>query len=371
MDLDLGLDTSAFSVGDHDGLGLDKDFDRVIEGSKVCIPAFPPPSYARFDVATQQQQNAQGECHISPYTPHSSISAGANVSTRTKKGYLMRQNTKVVVASTRNFSNDSNGTAISNDTAKGAEPPMSPRADARPKSKGSPRKNESPRKPSDEQIVKSEPWNGKMRRQSVRNASVQQQRYRHSEPAPPLPGQESAVLGAVIDEDYAAGSASLEDEVGEGVERGRLFVKVVGVKDLDIPMPRQERVNFQLTLDNGLHCVTTSSLELGRNAPIGQEFELVVLNDLEFQLTLTTKLPPPPKQAPPPPSPTKSLKAQKSTAVFSRFLTSPKKRAEKERQEREAAEAEERRYQDDLKRKRLSQIRPTHRDSALAVSVGG
>ena len=41
-----------------------------------------------------------------------------------------------------------------------------------------------------------------------------------------------------------------------------------------------ERTYFQLTLDNGLHCVTTSWLELGRAAPIGQEFELVVLNDL-------------------------------------------------------------------------------------------
>jgi hypothetical protein len=161
--------------------------------------------------------------------------------------------------------------------------------------------------------------------------------------------------GAIVDEDYAAGSASLEVDVGEGVERGRLFVKVVGIKDLDLPMPRNDRIYFQLTLDNGLHCVTTSSLELGKNAPIGQEFELVVLNDLEFQLTLTTKLPPPPKQPQAPASPSKSIKTQKSTA-FSRFLSSPKKRAEKERQERVAAEAEERRFQEEQKRKRASQI---------------
>jgi hypothetical protein len=163
----------------------------------------------------------------------------------------------------------------------------------------------------------------------------------------------------VVNEDFAAGTGSLEDDVGEGVERGRLFVKVAGVKDLDLPMPRNDRLYFQLTLDNGLHCVTTTSLELGKNAPIGQEFELVVLNDLEFQLTLTTQLPPRPKQTIPltPPSAGKGAKHQK-TSSLTRFLTSPKKRAERERQEREAAEAEERRVMEEERRKRAS-VQPT------------
>ncbi len=39
-----------------------------------------------------------------------------------------------------------------------------------------------------------------------------------------------------------------------------------------------------------MHCVTTAWLELARYAPIGQEFELVVPNDLECPLTLTVKL---------------------------------------------------------------------------------
>ena len=360
MDLDVGLDTSSFSIGDHDGLGLDSEFDRVIEGSKVCPPAFPPPQYARFDAADavhglQPQQRSQFYVNYasspSPFSPHSYASGGANVSTRTKKGYLMRQNTKVVVASTRNFSGDSN------DTAKSGEAPMSPTAEARLKSKGSPKKDESSRKPSAEQVLKTEPWNGKARRQSIRNASaMKQQRFRH-EPAPPMPGQESAVMsGAIIDEDYAAGTADLEEDVGEDVERGRLFVKVVGVKDLDLPMPKNDRIYFQLTLDNGLHCVTTSQLELGKSAPIGQEFELVVLNDLEFQLTLTTKLPPPSKEAPAPASPSKSLKGQKMSFSRFGFLSSPKKRAEKERLEREAAEAEEKRRQEEQRRKRASQV---------------
>ena len=104
-----------------------------------------------------------------------------------------------------------------------------------------------------------------------------------------------------------------------------------------------ERTYFQLTLDNGLHCVTTSWLELGRAAPIGQEFELVVLNDLEFQLTLQTKLTPPAKPSPPrPASPTKSgSKSPLKKTSFSHLLMSPKKRKEQERLAKEKAEQEE------------------------------
>jgi len=163
----------------------------------------------------------------------------------------------------------------------------------------------------------------------------------------------------VVAEDFAIGSGNLADDNPEGIERGRLFVKVVGVKNLDLPMPRNDRIYFKLTLDNGLHCVTTAPIELGRSAPIGQEFELVVHNDLEFQLTLNTKLPP--KAAPPPlpvpASPTKSVHTQKQSGL-SRFLTSPKKRAERERQQREAEEAEQRRFKEEAARKRAS-VQPT------------
>jgi hypothetical protein len=338
MDLDLSLDTSTFSIGDSDGLGLDKEFERVIEGQKVGIPSL-------YSGLLQPRDR----------------SAGANGSVRTQKGYLMRQNTKLVVATNRNFSGESNETANSSSTvtagkeksAKEDMPPMSPSSDGFPRPTSA-KENKSPRKGSAEQFFKTEPWNGKTRRKSLRNASALKDTSYMHEAAPPLPGQESAVLG-VVDEDYAAGSANLDEDVGEGVERGRLFVKVVGVKELDLPMPRNERVYFQLTLDNGLHCVTTSSLELGNSAPIGQEFELVVLNDLEFQLTLNTNLPPPPKDSPPtaPPSPSKSFRASKSGSAFSRFLSSPKKRAEKERLEREAAEAEERRAQEEAARRRV------------------
>ena len=189
----------------------------------------------------------------------------------------MRQNTKVVVAK-RNFSNETN-------------------SDDRPSSAheiGSRSTPASPRKASHERTKSwtTEPWNGNMKRKGVRFGSGSKKPM--SGPVPPLPGQESAVTGgleALVEDKIMFG----EEDQEEGIERGRLFVKVVRVKDLDIPIPQQEQTWFQLTLDNGLHCVTTSQLELGHSASIGQEFELVVLNDLEFQLTLQTKLTPPPK----------------------------------------------------------------------------
>ncbi|EME45758.1 hypothetical protein DOTSEDRAFT_71444 [Dothistroma septosporum NZE10] len=350
----LNLEIPSLSVDDENaGLGLDQEFDRVIESQKVRS-LFPPPLSARSDLPSQQARSSElpsshragglnspeGLSHApTPFSPQNDLGAGTDISPRKQKGYLMRQNTKVVVASNRNFSNSSRGTVSSNENA-----PTSPTS-SRPSSRGF--RSGNSRKPSGEQFLKTEPWNGKARRESQRQASAAQ----HG-PAPPLPGHQSAL--GVVNEDFAAGTGSLEDEVAEGVERGRLFVKVAGVKNLDLPLPRNDRLYFQMTLDNGLHCVTTSKLELGQSAPIGQEFELVVLNDLEFQLTLTTKLPPPPRtNYAVPVSSTKTIKHAKSSSL-SRFLTSPKKRAEKERQEREAAEAEEQRLQEEARRKRAS-----------------
>jgi hypothetical protein len=53
---------------------------------------------------------------------------------------------------------------------------------------------------------------------------------------PPLPGQSSNVQqpSATIEENEPVLNEAFED----GEERGRLFVKVVGLKYLDLPMPR-------------------------------------------------------------------------------------------------------------------------------------
>ncbi|TKX27366.1 PH domain-containing protein 1 [Elsinoe australis] len=255
-----------------------------------------------------------------------------------KKGYLMRQNTKVVHASHRNFSND---TAMSNTSNSSAPSTTSTAtADTRKISTG-------------EKFIQTEPWNGKMRRKSGRTSSSG--RRSNIGMAPPVPGHESAL--GTLDEH------SILSDLDADAERGRLFVKVMGVKDLDLPLPRNDRLFFQLTLDNGLHCVTTANLDLGRNAPIGQEFELVVQQELEFQLTLTTVLPPKPKTVPSSSglssagsassgrkSPTKSM--------FSRLLSSPKKRAEAERRAQMEAEAEEKRRVEEAERRRMAE-RPT------------
>ncbi len=119
-----------------------------------------------------------------------------------------------------------------------------------------------------------------------------------------------------------------------------------------------ERSYFALTLDNGLHCVTTAWLELGRSAPIGQEFELVVLNDLEFQLTLQTKLEEPkPVAAPEPISPIKTAKVQKQS-TFSRVFGSPKKRKELEIKQQEETNRAARQKQQEVLSRRTT-IQPT------------
>ncbi|KAL2024382.1 hypothetical protein VTK56DRAFT_8193 [Thermocarpiscus australiensis] len=221
-----------------------------------------------------------------------------------KRGYLMRQNTKLVAASDKDT-----------DDVRGC------------RSAGN-----SPVKQSRPQSWTVEPWNSVPRKRSLRK------RHPATGPVPPLPGQESnaAGLNSLGEEDLASEMAT--EESGE---RGRLFVKVMGVKDLDLPLPKNERTWFSLTLDNGVHCVTTAWLELARNAPIGQEFELVVPNDLEFQLTLNVKLEKPApavKKEKTLPSPTKTSKPKTST--FSRVFASPKKRREMELRQKQQEEEE-------------------------------
>jgi hypothetical protein len=70
-------------------------------------------------------------------------------------------------------------------------------------------------------------------------------------------------------------------------------------------------------------------LELGRTAPIGQEFELIVQNELEFQLTLQMKVDGTMlKQTRE--SVVLSSPAKQKTSAFSRVFASPKKRKEME-----------------------------------------
>jgi hypothetical protein len=179
------------------GLSLDQDFERVIEAQKVAYndlftqpPAHNSPS-RQVSAAKAQQQIAEG--------------LNANVTSRRQRGYLMRQNTKVVTASDKDTEDFRVARSVGNSPVK-EDRPMSC-------------------------IV--EPWNGKPRQRSVRKRVGGS-----TGPVPPMPGQESnatAVSHAPVDEDL-----TLEMATPESGERGRLFVKVMGVKDLDLPLPRSE-----------------------------------------------------------------------------------------------------------------------------------
>lgn len=138
----------------------------------------------------------------------------------------MRQNTKVVVASNRNFSDE-------------IQRPLSPNPQANA-STATGRATRSSRKSSaGEKFLTTEPWNGKTRRKSSRRSSGRKSNI--GGPAPPLPGHESSL--GVLDEYMTI------DEAGDGEERGRLFVKVVGVKELDLPFPRSEYPRIREAID--------------------------------------------------------------------------------------------------------------------------
>jgi len=366
----MKLDLLVPEVG---GLGLDAEFDRVIEAQKVASLSFTSPAFtssAHFPPSSAEHVDGTA------FSPHNKR-LSANQTYRTQKGYLMRHNTKVVVArSGRDFS-DEVKTKVGNGTTSDA-------GQASVMRDGTKSANSSPRKASESKPYQTMPWDSKARRKSIRTASGEVRKRAKEGPAPPLPGMESAVNGL-----GALEEANGDGEWEEGTERGRLFVKVIGVKDLDLPLPKNERTDFQLTLDNGLHCVTTSWLELGRSAPVGQEFELVVLNDLEFQLTLQTKLTPPPKPvAGPAPSPTKAPASptkgsvSKSRGFFASLAMSPKKRREQERLLKEEAERQaqqearenQRRQQEEASRRQQQQQRnagPATAWDLLHTLVGG
>lgn len=79
-----------------------------------------------------------------------------------------------------------------------------------------------------------EPWNSKTR-QSMRKRSGTGPAA--SGPVPPMPGQQS---NAVALNQVAEEEDQPEIATPESGERGRLFVKVMGVKDLDLPLPKSE-----------------------------------------------------------------------------------------------------------------------------------
>ncbi|PTB81215.1 DUF1709-domain-containing protein [Trichoderma longibrachiatum ATCC 18648] len=303
------------------GLSLDKDFERVIETQKV---AFSRSFVHTPRMTTHDNHPLPRQVSSDQLTSPDQYQLDANITSRSQRGYLMRQNTKLVSASDKDAEDGWKGRSANNSPIKTNRP----------------------------QSWTVEPWNSQTRRSIRKSQPV-------LSAVPPLPGQESntTTLNKVVEEDY-----TVEGAGPEAGERGRLFVKVIGVKDLDLPIPKSkyppthpsfpllyERSWFSLTLDNGVHCVTTAWLELARNAPIGQEFELVVPNDLEFQLTLNVKLEKPTYTNV---QPAAIKMAKPKTSTFSRVFASPKKRKELELQKKAEEERFAQQQKEALARKR-------------------
>jgi hypothetical protein len=192
------------------GFGLDEEFDRVIEAQKVAFEQ----SLAHLSHSPTRVPLFQD---LFPCNSSDKMNA-ADTAVIKQKGYLMRQNTKVVVASSRENQSSTEAGNDPNDNALHAnQVEVSPRKASQP-------------------TWTIEPWNGKSRRQSIKVAGAITRKKVAGEPVPPLPGQESNVK----DIEQQEVGASPVDDFEEGQERGRLFVKVVGVKNLDLPLPRSE-----------------------------------------------------------------------------------------------------------------------------------
>ncbi|OJJ50524.1 hypothetical protein ASPZODRAFT_56331 [Penicilliopsis zonata CBS 506.65] len=297
-----------FSIQEESlGFGLDKEFDRVIEAQKVAFELSLSQYRNRLSIpAIPHSQDSQIGVRDSafPSTGQSNTDAYANVLLRRQRGYLMRHNTKVIIASSHTDDEPAPSGENSGDARGG-------------RSAGSPSRKVS------QQTWTTVPWNGQRRRSSIKMGPGMPKKKPVSGAVPPVPGLPSNVQepAAPLEEPEPPLTETFED----GEERGRLFVKVVGLKYLDLPMPKGERSYFALTLDNGLHCVTTSWLELGKSAPIGQEFELIVQNDLEFQLTLQMKIDESKFRTP---ETVTSSPTRQKASPFSRVFASPKRRKE-------------------------------------------
>ncbi|KAI1782302.1 hypothetical protein LXA43DRAFT_1145599 [Ganoderma leucocontextum] len=85
--------------------------------------------------------------------------------------------------------------------------------------------------------------------------------------------------------EHAKQLRDLREQQKNGKAHGKVFVKVVGLRGLDVPVPA-EPTTISCTLNNGIHFVTTPDSLLSSDCPIDQEFELIEHSKLEFTLTM-------------------------------------------------------------------------------------
>jgi hypothetical protein len=251
------LDIPRGSMDEGLGLGLEKEFDRLVEAQKVEFELslqrlyypfngrFPSSELPLADLDGRQVSNPSENVLVlakprgarplpghnlaaSPAAPGDQESF-ANRAVRRQRGYLMRQNTKIVVATERVSQDECRSPALPTVTEDGLLGVPTVANNVVPSS----RKTSQP-------TWTAEPWNGKSRRKSIRVGGEKaiSKRKPVEGAVPPLPGMPSNVQESL--------QAVAEDELGEdeeweeGAERGRLFVKVVGVKDLQMPLPKRK-----------------------------------------------------------------------------------------------------------------------------------
>lgn len=205
------------------GFGLDKEFDRVIEAQKVASTF--PSLHLPQRPSTRGYAEYIGGQGFKPFPENH-----ANKPFRTQKGYLMRQNTKVVIASSASNETDPDAADDIQDTSM----------------RGTRSAGNSPRKPS-QQTWTAEPWNSKVRRKSIRQSGCSPQKKILGGSAPPLPGQASNVASGLNSVAEDQGPLN-EDDFEDGAERGCLFVKVLRVKDLDLPLPKGKSLKRVLAI---------------------------------------------------------------------------------------------------------------------------
>ncbi|THH30858.1 hypothetical protein EUX98_g3308 [Antrodiella citrinella] len=124
-------------------------------------------------------------------------------------------------------------------------------------------------------------------------------------------------------------------QAAQGKAHGKVFVKVLGVRNLIVPLPQQPTA-VSCTLNNGIHFVTTPECTLKHECRIEQEFELLETSKLEITLTLKVRRDPhiiaqfkanaPPRpSAPPVISQPQPPPASKGGGMRNFFMGSPKK----------------------------------------------
>ncbi|KAI0090533.1 hypothetical protein BDY19DRAFT_991978 [Irpex rosettiformis] len=131
--------------------------------------------------------------------------------------------------------------------------------------------------------------------------------------------------------EYAKQLKELKAQDTSGKAHGKVFVKVVGMRNLNVPIPPQHTA-ITCTLNNGIHYVTTPTVDLARDCQINQEFELVEHSKLEFTLTIKVRIDPHIKEQfkancpPPRPAPVKIASPPPPKAGgMSRFFGGQKK----------------------------------------------